>query len=240
MSGKAKIFNIYCDESCHLEKFDEIQKSMVLGAIWCPKDKVKQINKEIRQVKINNGLDRDFEIKWTKISPAKEKFYFELTDYFFNNKNLFFRGLIIPDKSILNHQGYFQTHDEWYYKMYFNMLKVILNPKFRYEIYLDLKDTHGRYKIKKLKDVLSNSMYDFSRSIIRNIQLVRSHEIEIMGLVDLFIGALSYLHRNLTTGSAKIKMVELLKERSGYSLKKNTLLKEEKFNIFVWKPRGFL
>jgi len=29
------IYNIYCDESCHLENDGE--KVMVLGAIWCPR-----------------------------------------------------------------------------------------------------------------------------------------------------------------------------------------------------------
>ena len=29
-----QVFNIYCDESCHLEH--DRQQVMVLGAIWCP------------------------------------------------------------------------------------------------------------------------------------------------------------------------------------------------------------
>ena len=33
----AEIFNVYCDESCHLEH--DRQKVMVLGAIWCPLEK---------------------------------------------------------------------------------------------------------------------------------------------------------------------------------------------------------
>ncbi len=31
------IFNVYCDESCHLE--NDHRKVMVLGAVWCPFDK---------------------------------------------------------------------------------------------------------------------------------------------------------------------------------------------------------
>ena len=30
-------YNVYCDESCHLE--NDGQKAMVLGAIWCPLEK---------------------------------------------------------------------------------------------------------------------------------------------------------------------------------------------------------
>ncbi len=39
-------FNIYCDESCHLE--NDLQKAMVLGAVWCSKDKSYEINKHGR------------------------------------------------------------------------------------------------------------------------------------------------------------------------------------------------
>lgn len=38
-----KIFNIYCDESCHLE--NDHQQVMVLGAIWCPEDHSRSIEK---------------------------------------------------------------------------------------------------------------------------------------------------------------------------------------------------
>ena len=36
--------------------------------------------------------------------------------------------LVVPDKSELAHEQYNQTHDEFYYKMYFDMLKVIFEP----------------------------------------------------------------------------------------------------------------
>jgi len=38
----SEVFNIYCDESCHLQH--DGQKAMVLGAIWCPLDKAREIS----------------------------------------------------------------------------------------------------------------------------------------------------------------------------------------------------
>ena len=35
------IFNIYCDESCHLP--NDGQTIMTLGLIWCPLDKTREI-----------------------------------------------------------------------------------------------------------------------------------------------------------------------------------------------------
>ena len=97
---------------------------MVIGAVWCPQEKLKEINRRLRDIKIRNGISPTAELKWTKISPAKVRAYEDIIDYFFDDDDLHFRAIIIPDKSKLNHQAFHQTHDEWYYKMYFDMLKV--------------------------------------------------------------------------------------------------------------------
>lgn len=233
----SQIYNIYCDESCHLE--NDKQKAMVLGAVWCPVEKIKEISKRIREFKEKHGINRKFEIKWTKVSHAKINsqinFYLDIVDYFFDNDDLHFRCLVVEDKSRLNHNNFGQTHDEWYYKMYFDMLKVILNPESRYKIYLDIKDTRGGEKIKKLREVLCHNMYDFNHEIIEGTQLVRSEEIELIQVCDLLIGAMGYFYRGLKSNEGKMKIIERIKERSGYGLEKSTLYKEEKFNVFIWK-----
>ena len=129
------------------------------------------------------------------------------------------------------------SHDEWYYKMYFDMLKVILNPHASYRIYLDIKDTRGARKVGKLHEVLSNNLYDFSRQIIERIQTVRSHEVELLQIADLLIGAVSYANRGLMTNAAKVALVEQMRHRSGYSLTKTTLYLEEKVNLFRWRAQ---
>jgi len=201
-----QVFNVYCDESCHLEK--DCQKAMVLGAVWCPLERTRQISVRIREIKV---------------------------DYFFDDDDLHFRALIAPDKSKLRHDVYSQTHDDWYYKMYFDMLKVILQPDARYRIYLDYKDTQGAAKVAKLHDVLCNNMYDFSREIIERVQLVRSHEVEILQLADLLIGTVSYVNRGLSASAAKTCLVDRMRERSGYALTRTTLLREDKVNLFRWR-----
>ena len=57
-------------------------------------------------------------------------------------------------------------------------------------------------------------------------------EIEIMQLVDVLIGAMAYFCRNLSKMEAKNEIVEMIRHNTGYSLKKNTLYRESKFNIF--------
>ena len=226
------MFNLYCDESCHLEH--DNQEVMVLGCICCESNYTREAFEYLRELKKQNGLSTHFEAKWTKVSPGQINYYKQLIDYFFKSHYLSFRAVIIPNKSKLNHYKFHQDHDTWYYKMYFILLSVLLNPNEVYNIYLDKKDTRSEIKVRKLHDVLCNNMYDFDRQIINKVQTVQSHEIELLQLCDLMIGAISYVNRKLTTSNAKIELIEKIKELSHYSLERSTLLRETKFNIFKW------
>ena len=229
-----QLVNIYCDESSHLE--NDHHPVMVLGAIWCPAEKTREISEEIRKIKQKHGLSTHFEIKWTKVSPAKIKFYLDLVSYFFEKEDLHMRALV-ADKNGLRHENFNQDHDTWYYKMYFDMLKIIFSPYDNYRIYLDIKDTRGGEKVHKLHEVLCNSIYDFSQDIIERIQIVRSHEVEILQLTDLFIGAIAAVNRETMESRAKAALIDGIREKSGYSLTKTTLYRELKFNLFYWSPQ---
>lgn len=232
----AETINIYCDESGHLER-DGVPV-MVLGAVWCPADKARAIAVRLREIKARHGRPVEFEAKWSKVSPAGKALYLDLIDCFFDDNDLHARALVIPDKGKLDHARFGQDHDTWYYKMYFELLNVLLSPKERYRIYLDLKDTCGRAKVKKLHEVLANSIYDFRREIVERVQTVRSHEVEQLQLADLLIGAIGYANRGLTGNAGKAAVVERIRERSGYRLTASTLLKEEKLNIFRWRAQA--
>lgn len=227
-------FNVYCDESCHLE--NDHQRVMVLGAVWCPVEKTREIATRFREIKKKHGLKPDFELKWSKVSPAKSHFYLDVVDCFFDDDDLHFRALVVSDKSKLQHKAFGQDHDTWYYKMYFLLLQVLFSPEARYRIYLDKKDTCSAAKVAKLHEVLCNNMYDFDRRIIERVQTVTSHEVEQIQLADLLIGTVSYANRGLNENSAKLALVELMKKRSGYSLNRSTLLRERKVNLFRWEP----
>lgn len=230
----AAMINIYCDESCHLQ--NDRHRSMVLGAVWCPGDRSRAIAEGLREIKRAHGLATRFEVKFTKVSPARIRFYRDLVDFFFDEQDLHFRALVVPDKTRLRHVDFGQSHDDWYYKMYFELLKVIIDPLQHYRIYLDIKDTRSAAKVQKLHEVLSNAHYDFSRDIIDFIQTVRSHEVEQMQLTDLLTGIVSYANRVPGGSPAKGALVETMRHRSRYSLTRTTLLRENKVNILSWSP----
>ncbi|MEI8361370.1 MAG: DUF3800 domain-containing protein [bacterium] len=226
-----QIYNIYCDETNHLQSGPSL---MGLGAISCPIEDIKEINERIREIKRRHSLSASFEIKWTKVSPAKLAFYQDIVDYFFDNDKLTFRVVLI-NKDVLDHEKFNQSHDEFYYKMYYSLLRRIIPARGECNIYLDIKDTRSQEKIVKLHEVLCNSFHDFERSILKKIQHVRSHEVNILQIVDLLLGAIQFANREQLKSEAKSSLVEQIKSRSSYSLTKSTWPSEEKFNIFHWK-----
>ena len=193
--------------------------------------------RKIKDLKKRHGLPPQLEIKWVKVSPGQLDFYLALIDLFFDEPLLNFRGLVVPDKQALEHGRFEQNHDEFYYKMWYLLLNRLIDPAQHYRIFLDIKDTQGQAKVIKLHNVLCNANYDFDRSVIEKIELVHSHDVLLLQLADLLIGAVGYLHRGLQESPAKLALVAHLRNRSGLSLEKSSLLKAEKFNLFVWKPQ---
>jgi hypothetical protein len=210
---------------------------MVLGALWCPDEQRHAIARDLRKLKTRFGLASSYEIKWTKVSPGKLDFYLSLVEWFFSDPRLHFRGVVVPDKSKLDHAAFDQSHDDFYYKMFFQLLNVIFASGNQYRIYLDIKDTRSQQKVAKLHDVLGKAQYDFNKEMVERIQQVRSHEVEQLQVADFLLGAVSYAQRGLTTSKAKQAIVERIKQKSGFSLARSTLPSEEKFNLFVWQPQ---
>ncbi len=243
----SQIYNIYCDESCHLEN-DKIPV-MVLGCVWASGGKIRELSQKIREIKSKHNIRPHFEIKWTKVSKAKLDFYIDIVDYFFDEDNLHFRGVLIPDKSVLKHDAFEQTHDSWYYKMLFVMLEPIINPLCKYKVYVDIKDTRSEQKRKLLENVLRNSRYDSVGQIIEKVQQIHSRESGILQLADLLLGAVGYHNRtqagDLKTGggnTGKLEVIRRIQRRTGKSLTNTTWLCEPKFNLLVWhgNKRGIL
>jgi hypothetical protein len=230
----SETFNVYCDESCHLE--NDRQPVMLLGATWCPQQEVMRLSHEIQDMKVRHKTAG--ELKWTKVSKARLDFYIELVDLFLGETPLHFRGLVVLHKDRLDHALFNQgSHDDFYYKMYFSLLSKILSPDKRYNIYLDIKDTRSRLKLRKLWEVLCNDKYDFTSQMIGHAQNIRSHESHLLQVCDFLLGAVSYRHRRLSSNPAKLEVIRRLEERLGRALLYSTPLREEKFNLFLFTPR---
>lgn len=209
---------------------------MVLGAIACPSSLSREVNVRLREIRAKHRIQPNFELKWTKVSPAQIDFYLDVVDYFFDDDDLNFRAVVAYKKG-LDHYRFNQTHDDWYYKMMFYLIRNVIPAQGEAFIYLDKKDTNGQEKMDRLRTVIANAEFDFDRNNIRRLQIVESHHVGLLQLADLLIGAVNYANRQDTESEAKLRLIERIRQRSGVSLTRTTLLSETKMNIFRWQPQ---
>ena len=233
MSPGKITYNVYSDESCHL--LNDHHASFVLGAVWVDKNKVPKVFEDLRAIKSQYGLSRNFEAKWTKISKAKADYYLAVVRYFFENPNLHFRGVVVPDKTILDHATWSQDHDSWYYKMFYILLNFIIKSDAEYNLYFDIKDTRSHKKVLELRRILN--IANTEAAPIIKAQQIRSDEVELLQVADILIGALSYKHRALDQNEGKLKIIDFIENSAGKDLLITSAVEENKSNILVWHPR---
>lgn len=228
------LINIYGDESCHLEK--DRQPIMAVGAIWCPASEVKRLGSEIVEIKRRHNACG--ELKWRKVSQSRLDFYLSIVDWFFAEKEVHFRCVVVRHKAKLNHEAFNQgSHETFYYKLLFSLLSVILDPVNKYNIYLDVKDTHSKERIETLRDVLCNNVHDFTREMINHMQNIPSEKSDLMQLADFLMGAVTYRERNLRSNKAKFAVVKRIEKFTPFPIKYSTSKAELKFNLFFLEPQ---
>ena len=232
---KRKEINIYCDESCHLE--NDHQRAMVFGSVRCPKEIVKDIADEIRNLKRKHGIYCFAETKWKTVSLSKEGFYTDLLNFFIKNENIYFRAVVFQNKDLhkLEHVRFQnQTYEDWYYKMFYVLLDKIMQNRYLYNIYFDRKNPNSSKKLNTLKGYL-NKKYK-----IKNMQNILSHESELIQLTDFLTGIISYANRDYikleNANKTKVKLVEMLKNKTNLSLVISTPKNAKKVNLFMWEP----
>lgn len=227
-------YNIYCDESCHLKSN---ASTMVIGAVYCPINRIKKINKYLSELKIKYGLDYNDELKWNKIKKSNENLYLDIIKYFFEGEDdIKFRAIVI-DKNQVNNEAFHQTEDDFYYKMYYDMLKYIFNPFNKFNIYPDIKDSHSYYRHQQTLIFLRKQQQDTNKRTIQKIQPIKSYESMLLQLADIIIGAISY-HYNMVDNdqyksSSKRKILSEIEKN--INLDVTTPYNITKFNLFIWE-----
>ena len=229
---------IFCDESCHLE--NDGFPCMVLGYIKVPEASYDTHKAALSGIKHRHQAD--FDLKWNKVSKGKHPLYAELIDYFFHS-DMEFRAVLVKYKGELDHDQFNGgDHDNFYYKMVYYLID---NPYSRREndqirTFLDIKDTRGRERLKKIRQVFENK-YWARNCPFTFFQHIRSEDSVFIQLADLLIGAIGYKARNLVNkpGSSltKLTLIHQIERRSGYRIDSGTPPWELKFNVFNHQPR---
>lgn len=222
-----KTFNIYCDESCHIE--NDHKKYMLLGCVSVAYNQLKRHTERINAIK--NKYNFYSEIKWTGVSSSMHLFYKDLLDYFFDT-DIRFRAVVV-DKTQIKNDKFGQDFDTFYYKMYYQLLIHRKNSEYSYNVYLDIKDTLSSNKVNKLKEIL-NTKY----GVFRNVQNIHSKESIMMQLTDFLMGAVSYeLNNDEKKVLAKRQIIEKIKQQSKQNLSESSNYTEKKINLFFIELR---
>lgn len=220
-----KTFNIYCDESTHLEK--DGQPYMVYSYVSVAYNQMNIIKEQIKQLKIKHNYNE--ELKWTNVSDKTYGIYKDIIDYFFIT-DMDFRAVIV-DKSQIDNTRSDYTFNDFYFRMYFQLLHHKIDMENTYNVYFDIKDTCSQKKLHRLKDILKWN------ASLRNFQFIKSHESLFIQITDVLMGALNYnirIERGALEGKSisKRKIIDLIKTQSNLSLSKSTYKSEKKFNLF--------
>lgn len=220
-----KTFNIYCDESTHLEH--DNHPYMLYGYISIASNQIKICKEQIKVIKAKYNYTG--ELKWTNIHEKTFQMYKELVEYFFLT-DMNFRAVIV-DKSQIDDSRPEYTFNDFYFRMYFQLLHHDISLENNYNVYFDIKDTCSQQKLHTLRDILKWN------ASIRNFQFIRSHESCFLQLADVLMGAINYnlrIEKGDIKGKvlAKRKIVELINKHTDISLKHTSPRYEKKFNLF--------
>jgi hypothetical protein len=144
----SKTFNFYCDESTHLQ--NDGKPFMMIAYVSSAYNQLQQHKEGIKAIKAKHKVKG--EIKWSNVSGGAYPFYADLIDYFFST-DLNFRSIIV-DKSQVNDSLEGFTYNDFYFRMYYQLIHHKINMGYHYNIYLDIKDTRSHKKLHNLKLVL--------------------------------------------------------------------------------------
>lgn len=231
------MYHLYIDESCHLE--NDHFPVMCIGYTKVDQANYETFKNEIKALKAK--FKTPVEVKWKNVSPSRLPLYKALVDYFYEHP-IDFRCILVKYKDKLDHDQFNQgSHDNFYYKLVFFLIKAAVNPPdSQYRVYLDIKDTRGKEKLDKIHKILSEK-YNHNSPFIY-FQHIHSNENVFLQLADIFIGAITYKNRNehkkANASPAKLELLDYIEKKTGYLLDEGTEPWEPKFNIFDHQPKG--
>ena len=96
-----------------------------------------------------------------------------------------FRAVVV-DKSQIDEKREDYTFNDFYFRMYYQLLHHKMDMDYTYNIYMDIKDTCSSDKLERLRKIM-----EYNSSIGR-FQFIRSHESVFIQLADVLMGAINY------------------------------------------------
>ena len=227
---------IYCDES-RQELFGSSEppssgQYVLIGGLWIEAHQRETLKSRIHERR--GARDVRGEFKWGRVSPSRVEFYKDLVDLFFDAQAMHFRCLALPADELDAVQFHDGDNELMFYKFYYQLLHPWILDFNTYKVFVDLKTNRVRQRLAKLRRVLQNSNR-FAEIV--GVQALPSHEVDLLQLADLLIGAVGYHFHGTASSAAKRAIVSKITERLGHPIGP-TPRSVQKFNVFRWRPGG--
>lgn len=228
-------FEVYCDEANPdvLTSASPRARYLMIGSLWVPAELRGEIKARVLALRQRHAAWG--EIKWSKVSPNRQAFYIELIDLFVSyGENLRFRCIAV-DRNQLNLELHDNDGELGFYKFYYQLLHHWVLDFNEYRIFCDAKSNRDPTRLPVLARCLSRANLSSS---IEGVQSLPSHEVVLIQLCDLLLGAASSrINATLRDGTAKALVVQRLEAALGRTLAP-TQKTEEKFNVFRIRLQG--
>jgi len=229
-------FEVYCDESRPELFFSQQHEArfLMIGSLWLPGELRCELKEKITTIRQKHNTWG--EIKWSKVSPSRVSFYFDLADLFTSySLDVRFRCIAV-DHSEVDMALHEHDSELGFYKFYYQLLHHWILDFNEYQIFCDAKTNRDSKRLCTLQRCLSFANLSSS---IQGIQSLPSQQVVLIQLCDLLLGAASSrLNNTLKPGSAKEIFVKRLENKLGVSKIGSTTLNEKKFNVFQIRLQG--
>lgn len=219
---------VYCDESRHVEAPDN--QYMAIGSLWLPRDEKDKLSRAFRDVCRANQLHA--EVKWSKTSRACLESYKALVDFFFAQRSLQFR-VIVVDQHRLDFSRFSGGDKELgFYKFYYELLEKWITEQDQYLILLDFKQNKDAHRYTMLHKCLIRKLN--GKAWVQDLTVVDSKQTPLAQLCDLLTGATAAAWCNhFKTASTKKELVEYIgKKRREPLIEASPSSAVGKFNVF--------
>ncbi|KAF0117520.1 MAG: hypothetical protein FD149_1095 [Rhodospirillaceae bacterium] len=177
----------------------------MIGSLWLPAEMRDQAKARIADLRQRHSVHG--EIKWRKISPAKQDFFIELIDLFMGfGLDMRFRCIAV-DRADVNMGLHNGDAELGFYKFYYQVLHHWILDNNEYSIFCDLKRNRDQTRLPTLHRVLGHAN---RTSEITSVQSLPSPEVVLLQLCDVLLGAASSrMNERSGMGAAK-KIAKIL------------------------------
>lgn len=227
-------FEVYCDESGQ-ELFGTRptgEHYVLIGGLWIRTENRKAYKDHIKQLRHKYKVGGEF--KWKRVSPSRLNFFLELVRFFFDQRDeMRFRVIVLRADEMDAVRFHESDNELMFYKFYYQALHHWILDFNRYRVFVDTKTNRVHNRIQILEKCLRSA----NISSLVDVQALPSHEVDLLQLVDVLMGAVSYKFHRRDTSAAKIGVLAEIERCLGKEIVP-TWRSENKFNVFLFKSGG--